>query len=618
MFGISCVISETSNVPTLERNDPIKSTDSPTPPENTDILGKSIFKLPIQYLPPDQIHPLSPIVSNDLELIHSTTATKTGEPGGEKPMYNILFRPAHSFAENIIHQWVTSHTTNVEYLTDTQKLIMESKQFHSYLATNQTCTNMTEIWNAIKNDDKFLEHYSYLEWDILKVFNTNSNFLQSITIANMISPVMCFLLPLIFLIFPFIILKIKGIPIDIVTYIEVLTDIARKHFIGQIIVNCKSMNMQNMVYVIAMCGLYFYQIYQNYVVCVHFYERIQKINNYLNSLKEFTVGTISNMERFIEITNHMGSYKKFNADLSDNLATLREIRDNLSSVHPFKPSIYKVTEIGGLLKQFYLLYSIEEYGSALRYSFDFEGYIDNLRGVQHNMELGVISQASYTTLDEDQLMENQFYPPLSTGINGGEIKKNTCTFEKNIIITGPNASGKTTLLKTTVINLIFSQQVGCGFYSVCKLRPYDHIHSYLNIPDTSGRDSLFQAESRRCKEIIDAIITQPCDRHFAIFDELYSGTNPEEASKSAYAFLLFLNGKSNVSYMLTTHYLKVCKKLRKHPRVRCLKMDVEETPEGGLKYLYGIKKGISKIQGAVRVLKDMDYPREIIETIEKY
>jgi hypothetical protein len=38
-----------------------------------------------------------------------------------------------------------------------------------------------------------------------------------------------------------------------------------------------------------------------------------------------------------------------------------------------------------------------------------------------------------------------------------------------------------------------------------KLSPFDHIHSYLNIPDTSGRDSLFQAEARRCKEILDCI-----------------------------------------------------------------------------------------------------------------
>ena len=73
------------------------------------------------------------------------------------------------------------------------------------------------------------------------------------------------------------------------------------------------------------------------------------------------------------------------------------------------------------------------------------------------------------------------------------------------MITGPNASGKTTILKTTLFNIILSQQVGFGFYSSATINPYKYIHCYLNIPDTSGRDSLFQAEARRCKEILDSV-----------------------------------------------------------------------------------------------------------------
>ncbi len=65
-----------------------------------------------------------------------------------------------------------------------------------------------------------------------------------------------------------------------------------------------------------------------------------------------------------------------------------------------------------------------------------------------------------------------------------------------MIITGPNASGKTTILKTTLINTILTQQFGCGFYSEATMYPFNHIHCYLNIPDTSGRDSLFQSETR--------------------------------------------------------------------------------------------------------------------------
>ena len=130
-------------------------------------------------------------------------------------------------------------------------------------------------------------------------------------------------------------------------------------------------------------------------------------------------------------------------------------------------------------------------------------------------------------------------------INNKPVKNNV-SLRKNIIITGPNAAGKTTILKATLFNTILSQQIGCGFYSNAEIYPYHYIHCYLNIPDTSGRDSLFQAEARRCKDILDVIVSSnKNERHFCIFDELFSGTNPYEAVGSAYSYLKFLSTSQN-------------------------------------------------------------------------
>ena len=45
-------------------------------------------------------------------------------------------------------------------------------------------------------------------------------------------------------------------------------------------------------------------------------------------------------------------------------------------------------------------------------------------------------------------------------------------------------------------------------------------------------------------------------------------------------------------------------------------MVVNVKPDGTFKYTYKIKKGISNLKGGLRVLKDMDYPEDIINTIE--
>ena len=133
--------------------------------------------------------------------------------------------------------------------------------------------------------------------------------------------------------------------------------------------------------------------------------------------------------------------------------------------------------------------------------------------------------------------------------------------------------GKTTVIKTVMINVIFSQQFGLGFYDKAYVTPYKYLHCYINIPDTSSRDSLFQAEARRCKNIIDCIKDNVSSKHLCLFDELYSGTNPFEASASAYAFIDYISKNYNVRFLLTTHFINICEKLENNDNIINLQME---------------------------------------------
>ena len=158
-----------------------------------------------------------------------------------------------------------------------------------------------------------------------------------------------------------------------------------------------------------------------------------------------------------------------------------------------------------------------------------------------------------------------------------------------------------------MINLLLSQQIGCGFYKKAVICPYEKFFSYLNIPDTSNRDSLFQAEARRCKEIIDEVNTGK--RIFCIFDELFSGTNPKEACSSAKALLTFLSSQPNFTFLLTTHFIDICESLSSIIRMKHMKVD-----EGNeLKYLYILADGISYAKGGVKVLEQLHFPESIIK-----
>jgi hypothetical protein len=572
-----------------------------TKPTKTESTKKDTFKFPIEYLTDDYSIPEN--VATDLELF-----TNIVDPSATC-MYKHLFKPSNEFARNTMNRW-TKYTTNQSYLTETQQIIKNIDK--SYLE-DVSCNEIIEIWDSLKKDEGFLERYSYMEWECLYFLNTTPAFLQAISMANMISPVLSLLFPVLFLIMPFILLKIQGIPIDVSTYLDVLKDIAKHHFIGKSISSIEKLDVQNVVYLVFTTGLYLYQIYQNSIMCMRFYRNIERINVQLIKIQSFVKFTMNRMKHFKQITATCNTYSEFTHALSSHIETLERLDEEMSIIQPFEVSIFKINEIGILMKMYYILHSDSEYEEALLYAFDFEGYYDNLCGVRENIDSGIIHGASFNNSSSNII--GQYYPAIAKK----DAIANNYAFNKNAIITGPNASGKTTFLKTTTINIIFTQQVGCGYYESCELYPYSHIHSYLNIPDTSGRDSLFQAESRRCKEIIDLIDKKrDGSHHFAIFDELYSGTNPVEASKSAYAFLLYLTKYENVDFILTTHYTSVCKRLKKEPRIKCMRMSAIEKENDEIEYLYKIEKGVSKIQGAIKVLQQMNYPQEIIDNIHKY
>ena len=600
-----------SFIPNFSSNTVSNDTPEPEP----DVLLFDIdttFKLPIQYLDKDNLFSLNDTISYDLELKIPSNYDSTNT------MYDYLFNPSHTFAKNIIPLWQQHITNDVLYLNDTKHILTNITDYQHCIDLYQykydlNCDTVKNIWKSIKMDEYFLEKYNFIEWEMLKHFNDSPTFLQALSVAHVLSPIVSFALPILFLIFPFILLKLQGVPITIDIYIKTLQNVAKNHFIGKAITSFQSLSWDKIVYILFMFGMYIFQIYQNVLLCKRFYANIININKNLLELRDYIDYTIYSMESFTTISNNCKSYKDFNRVNNENISVLYDIRRELNDIYIFENNLKKFNTSGYMLQCYYKLYSNPIYENCIRYSVGFHGYIDNLLGIHKNIQANIVS---YATFDHKQScsFQKQYYP----GLTHENPVKNNCNFEKNMIISSPNKSGKTTILKSTALNIIFSQQIGCGFYTSATLTPFTHLHSYLNIPDTSGRDSLFQAESRRCKDIIDTI-SQYNDskfRHFCLFDELYSRTNPTEASKAGYAFLEYLHQHHNVKFILTTHYLSICKKFKNSNDIQNYKMVVNVNPDGSFEYTYKIKKGISKMKGGVRVLKDMNYPDHIIKTIE--
>lgn len=552
------------------------------------------FRLPIQFLPSDVVHQLYPIVASDLELVDSSSENPS--------MYEILLKPKSSSSKSMIHNWSKSYTSDTDFLKETQHVIKNIPKD----ATNDL-DKMTTIWKDLYETTEFYDRYGFVDFKPIHSLNHMSGFLGCWTIVNLLSPLLSLFLPLIFLVAPFVLLKIQGVPIDFSAYITVLKSVAKNHAIGKLLTSFDDFSINNLIYIIFTLALYGLQMYQNTKACMRFYKNIFTVNTNLLELKSFVEISIKNMEAFLSKCGNLKKYKDFNNDLAIKLNTLRALQEELKDIQPFTFGISKCFEVGYLLKCYYGMHVIPEYKAAFQYAIGFEAFREGLSSICESIGPSI----NYGGFSNKTRFENQIYP---THVGSGVA--NTVDLDKNLIITGPNGSGKTSQLKSTAINVIFTQQFGAGFYKSCILAPYTHIHSYLNIPDTSGRDSLFQAEARRCKDILDTIESSSDDRHFAVFDELFSGTNAEEATSASYAFLKYLQKKSNVDFILTTHFEKLCKRVNKSKHMRIVNHKMEAfVTDNDIKFTYKLKEGYSKIKGAKLILIQMGFPDEIVKAM---
>ena len=531
-------------------------------------------------------------------------------------LYYCLLNPKNIFEKHVLNKWTNYYTNNKEYLLDSQRLLQE---FKPNVSINENFTNISSNWQSdiynslenIFNDNAFIEKYQYIDLPYLDKYNNNEICLQALSINNIASPLISLLIPILFLILPFFIIKLQGYKITLESYLIHLKSVFSNHILGQFFSSFNESSLSSKIYLLFSLGFYIFQIYQNIINSCRYYKNIKHILNILSKTKEYISNSINNFNNLLKYTKNYSTYTKFNKTIEDNRTILDNYLQELNKIKSYDYSIKKLLNLGFIFKNFYKLYDDESLIKSLYYSFGFNGYVDNIINIQRLIKNKHINFCNFIKDNEKPVYKNAYYGRLLLD-SSSNIIKNNYKLDNNLILTGPNAAGKTTLLKSTLFNTLLCQQIGCGFFDSANVKIYDHLHCYINIPDTSGRDSLFQAEARRCKDILECIESNKDNNHLCVFDEIYSGTNPDEAIKSAYGYLKYLNNLENVNYILTTHYHKLCKKLNNKKNNYHMEINDKESE---LFFTYKIKKGISKIKGGVKVLKDLNYPEHIINNI---
>ena len=137
-----------------------------------------------------------------------------------------------------------------------------------------------------------------------------------------------------------------------------------------------------------------------------------------------------------------------------------------------------------------------------------------------------------------------------------EQVRNPASLEKSLVITGPNAAGKSTYVRSILTNILLSQSLGIVCAERAHVVPLHALGTFMRISDQLGTSSLFEAEVKRCAELISQAEQTSMSglRATYFLDEPMHSTPPIEGSATSKAVLEYIGKLPGVTVLITTHY----------------------------------------------------------------
>lgn len=187
--------------------------------------------------------------------------------------------------------------------------------------------------------------------------------------------------------------------------------------------------------------------------------------------------------------------------------------------------------------------------------------------------------------------------------------KNSIKAEGGVLITGSNASGKSTFLKTVALNCVFARTIGIAFADSFSMDNF-HIFSSMSLSDDLlGKNSYFMVEIKALKRIFDYKDANPDARIICFVDEVLRGTNTVERIAACTQILRNMN-ESGVLCFAATHDIELTELLQDD--YSNYHFD-EEIIEDDVLFNYKLKDGKATSKNAIKLLSIMGFSKNIVD-----
>lgn len=182
---------------------------------------------------------------------------------------------------------------------------------------------------------------------------------------------------------------------------------------------------------------------------------------------------------------------------------------------------------------------------------------------------------------------------------------NSSVLGKSVLITGSNASGKSTYIKAVAINAILAQTINTVLAKAWTMKPSYIVTSMAIQDNVMDGDSYFIAEIKSLKRIIR--LSREKKPLLSFVDEILKGTNTIERISASAAMMEWLSDHTGMN-IIASHDIELTEIAGEVYTNYHFRESIED---GEVLFDYKIHNGPSQTRNAIKLLEIIGYPESV-------
>lgn len=262
-----------------------------------------------------------------------------------------------------------------------------------------------------------------------------------------------------------------------------------------------------------------------------------------------------------------------------------------------------------------LLYSISNYIQPIQHNAQLIGKLDCLLSfakvaIANNYVCPIMNDGKEINITQGRHPVIEQHLPLGESYVPNDVFLNN-EQQQIMMITGPNMSGKSALLRQTALIVIMAQMGSFVPAEKAALGVTDKIFTRVGASDNiSSGESTFMVEMNETASILNNL----SDRSLVLLDEIGRGTSTYDGISIAWAIAEYIHQlpKLKAKTLFATHYHELNEMTHSFPRIKNYNVSVKELGKK-IVFLRTLKEGGSEHSFGIHVAKVAGMPKEILK-----